>query len=300
VANPSAASQRSWMGIERVNPMKKSKEIGSVPGSRKRTASRKAVGCRGKRGPGRPKGLKNKITRDLRTVITEFVQHNIGDAQELYDRVKIRNPDRAFRILAELADFALPRLNRTELSVIPPAEEREPITVSNACDASEAYEAMMLGTLPATDMVVVSEPAALPAPAPAEISVPTQEAPTPVTRRAQPIPPLRSPWHRSRSNPRLRQGRIRSPPLAHRGRPHAMWRRSQHPGGTGIVFCAWMIRSMRRVGRRTSAGRRSKTRRFEGTPPSELRREWRSERLFNPITASRGPTRSGYFRLDPA
>jgi hypothetical protein len=162
--------------------MKKSEKIGVTP--------RKGVGCRGKPGPGRPRGLKNAITRDLRTVITEFVQHNIGDAQLLYNRVKRRNPERALRILSELADFALPRLNRTELTVTPPAEEREPITVSNASDAAEVYEAMMWGTTPATEMVIQREPAALPAPP--EPSPPVQEA-TPVTPRAPAPHPIEIP-----------------------------------------------------------------------------------------------------------
>jgi len=69
-----------------------------------------------KTGGGSRKGVPNKVTREAREVFTEFVQRNALQAQKLWERVSKKDPARALELLAKLAEFALPKLARTEVT----------------------------------------------------------------------------------------------------------------------------------------------------------------------------------------
>lgn len=67
-------------------------------------------------GRGRVKGVPNKINGDARAVFTQFLERNAPRAQELWEKVAAKNPDRALELLAKLGEFVLPKLARTEVS----------------------------------------------------------------------------------------------------------------------------------------------------------------------------------------
>lgn len=77
-----------------------------------------------KLGPGRPPGRENKATGDFKAAITRLLDHGAPYMTEWLDRVAtgdIENgvkpdPGRALDLMGKLADFAAPRLARTELT----------------------------------------------------------------------------------------------------------------------------------------------------------------------------------------
>jgi hypothetical protein len=144
----------------------------SATGVDKQTKKNGRAGCRGKAGPGRPKGSRNKVQKELRVIVAEFVEHNMGRAQQLFDRVAKRNPTQALKILFEAQDYVLPRLQRTELKLPPPSVEaptgefpldpNEAAKVYLAFVRGEKYRPTFQGSAPAPQ---ASQSAALAAPA---------------------------------------------------------------------------------------------------------------------------------------
>jgi hypothetical protein len=67
-------------------------------------------------GPGRTKGIPNKATTDFRQAVTNLLNHTqdqmIGWLQEVADR----DPGRALDLMAKLAEYAAPKLSRTEVT----------------------------------------------------------------------------------------------------------------------------------------------------------------------------------------
>jgi hypothetical protein len=70
-----------------------------------------------KPGPGRPPGVPNKATSQVRQLFADLVETNAGKAQELFDRVAKDNPDKALDLLIRMAEFVLPKLARTETTL---------------------------------------------------------------------------------------------------------------------------------------------------------------------------------------
>lgn len=81
----------------------------------KQTTENVRVG-KGKAGPGRPKGMPNNVTRDVRTIFSALVEANAEKAQELFDRVAAKDPAEALDLLARFAEFVIPKLARTDLT----------------------------------------------------------------------------------------------------------------------------------------------------------------------------------------
>jgi hypothetical protein len=109
-------------------------------------------------GRGRVRGVPNRTTATVREVLTRFVEHNAAGAQALYDRVSKRNPGKALEIFARVAEFVLPRLQRTELR-LPSAPL--PAEITDANEAASIYTQIMGDpSLDATDIEF-----AIPAPA---------------------------------------------------------------------------------------------------------------------------------------
>jgi hypothetical protein len=88
----------------------------------------------------RKKGSVNRVTREMRSIIKEFVENNVEGAQALYDKVAKTNPAKALDILVKMAEFVVPKLNRTEVSM-PSLTISGPIT--NAQEASRTYAQVM-------------------------------------------------------------------------------------------------------------------------------------------------------------
>jgi len=72
-------------------------------------------------GPGRPKGVPNKATTEFRQTVTALLEKNASNVdlwlQQVADGHGDLKPDpgRALDLMAKLAEYAAPKLNRTEL-----------------------------------------------------------------------------------------------------------------------------------------------------------------------------------------
>lgn len=76
-------------------------------------------------GPGRPKGLANKTTRDVRKAIALFAENNVDKLQDWLDRLGDEDPGRAIDAFAKLIEYHIPKLGRQELT----GAEGQPLTV---------------------------------------------------------------------------------------------------------------------------------------------------------------------------
>lgn len=68
----------------------------------------------GNRGKGRPKGAANKTTKQAREVLTAIIDGQIPHAQAALDSLRKRDPKGYIDALTKLAEFVLPKLNRTQ------------------------------------------------------------------------------------------------------------------------------------------------------------------------------------------
>lgn len=71
----------------------------------------------------RPKGSKNKATLDFKEAVTRLLKR-----QKLDDLLAQVQPERQLEIIAKLAEFAFPKLGRTEVT----GKDGEPLRVSIA------------------------------------------------------------------------------------------------------------------------------------------------------------------------
>ena len=84
-------------------------------------------------GPGRPKGVPNKVTTEFRQTVTALLDKNAANVDLWLQQVATGNgdpdkadPGKALDLLAKLAEYAAPKLNRTEVM----GEGGGPLTVS--------------------------------------------------------------------------------------------------------------------------------------------------------------------------
>jgi hypothetical protein len=101
---------------------------------------------------GRRKGIPNVVTSTVRGIFTEFVEHNIVGAQKLYDRVAAKDPAKALDVLVRVAEFVVPKLNRTE--VTPGTPVITPAPIADAAQAASIYVAV-LGN-PSVDLKLIT------------------------------------------------------------------------------------------------------------------------------------------------
>lgn len=72
-------------------------------------------------GPGRPKGVPNKATTTFRETVTKLLEGNADNVALWLDQVatgshgKEPAPEKALDLLAKLAEYAAPKLSRTEV-----------------------------------------------------------------------------------------------------------------------------------------------------------------------------------------
>ena len=97
-ATPKAVKQSLSKSDEKAAPKKKYNPADNLPGP----------------GPGRPKGVPNKVTATARGQFTQLVEMKLGDASKWLDRIAKKDPARAFELLLRAAEFVLPRLTKAE------------------------------------------------------------------------------------------------------------------------------------------------------------------------------------------
>lgn len=72
-------------------------------------------------GPNKPKtggrkpGVPNKVTREFRETVTRLLEDNAENVAEWLSRVAANDPDKALQRLAQLAEYAAPKLSRSEV-----------------------------------------------------------------------------------------------------------------------------------------------------------------------------------------
>jgi len=54
--------------------------------------------------------------RDINLSFTGLLEDNIGQVQELFDKVADKNPQKALELLLKLSEFALPKLRAIEVN----------------------------------------------------------------------------------------------------------------------------------------------------------------------------------------
>ena len=74
---------------------------------------RNSDGTFGKGNPGKPKGTKNKATQKIREAIAKILEGKIEEVNDWIDQIE--KPEEKVRALTGLIEFAVPKLQRTEL-----------------------------------------------------------------------------------------------------------------------------------------------------------------------------------------
>lgn len=67
-------------------------------------------------GKGRPKGSLNKATQEFRLTVQRLLDANIDNVELWLTRVAATDPSRALDLIAKLAEYAAPKLSRTEMT----------------------------------------------------------------------------------------------------------------------------------------------------------------------------------------
>ena len=69
-----------------------------------------------KAGPGRPKGIPNKITQNAREAIQTLLDNNADRVQAWLNQIAETDPKAALLAFTALLEFGVPKLQRTELT----------------------------------------------------------------------------------------------------------------------------------------------------------------------------------------
>lgn len=64
---------------------------------------------------GKVKGTPNKKTKTLREAYTMLAENNQEKFQQWIDKIAVKNPAMAMKLMLDLSEYVLPKLNRTEI-----------------------------------------------------------------------------------------------------------------------------------------------------------------------------------------
>lgn len=60
------------------------------------------------------KGDISKTTRDIKEAYSQLIQKNLDNMTEWLERIAATDPDKAIRLMAELSEYVIPKLARTD------------------------------------------------------------------------------------------------------------------------------------------------------------------------------------------
>lgn len=78
-------------------------------------------------GPGRPKGVPNKVTLDFKQAVVNLLEFAAPQMVDWLGQVSREDPSKALDLINKLADYAFPKLGRTEHT----GPNGGPVAVSN-------------------------------------------------------------------------------------------------------------------------------------------------------------------------
>jgi len=97
-------------------------------------------------GAGRPKGVPNKVTAEARVALKMLIDNLTGELEAWIRKGAAKKPLEAAKVVAQLAEFCVPKLSRSE-HIVPPGSApligaTTNVTISEK-DAAEAYRRML-------------------------------------------------------------------------------------------------------------------------------------------------------------
>lgn len=121
----------------------------------------------GARGPGRPKGSPNKLTRDVREMLAAFAERKANDFEKWIERTAVTDPAKAATLYLAAIEYHIPRLQRTELRVAPAAFTGDPRVVEDPAQAAQEWQRIVRGEIAPGSVTFKSLPKPAPATPPA-------------------------------------------------------------------------------------------------------------------------------------
>lgn len=65
---------------------------------------------------GKPKGALNKTTRDIKQAYQMLIENNLDNLTEWLKVIAKKDPEKAIRIIADLSEYVIPKLARSEFT----------------------------------------------------------------------------------------------------------------------------------------------------------------------------------------